>query len=275
MKADLHVHSTASDGTLEPEALVEHAHERGVDVLALADHDSVGGAAEARGAAIHFGMTLIDAVELSAVADSRDVHILAYFVDPGSQSLARLLRRLREARRARAEVMIAALNDAGYTMSFDDVLAIAAGGTLGRSHVARALMGAGHVDSIQQAFETLIGRDKPFYIRKHSASPQEVIATVRELNAIPVIAHPGITDVDDLIPEMVGAGLLGIEAYHADHTPEQMRHYADMAAAYHVLVTGGSDFHGPGAPNPDVGSVYVPVADVEALLAAGSRCTHT
>lgn len=271
MKADLHVHSTASDGTLRPSALVQRAHANGVDVLALTDHDSVEGIAQARAEALRIGMTLIDAVELSAVADSHDIHILAYFVDPKSEPLARLLRTLRDARRARAEVMVATLNSAGYDVSFDDVLAIADGGTLGRSHVARALVGAGHVDSIQQAFETLIGRDKPFYVQKRSAEPSKVIAEIRDLHAIPVIAHPGITAVDDLIPQMVQAGLLGIEAYHADHTPEQVNRYADLAAHYGVLATGGSDFHGPGAPNPDVGSVDVPVVDVEALLAAGAR----
>lgn len=271
MKADLHVHSTASDGTLTPTALLERAHARGVDVLAVADHDSVSGLAEAHVAADRLGVTLIDAVELSAVTDGRDTHILAYFVDPGDQRLQELLRELRASRRARARAMVAALGDAGFNISFDDVLEIAGGGALGRSHVARALVGAGHAESIRRAFETLIGRDKPFYVPKSSATPDEVIATVRSLGAIPVLAHPGVTQSDDLIPTMVDAGLLGIEAYHADHTPEQMLRYAALAAEVGLLVTGGTDFHGPGAPNPDIGSVAVPPARVAEFISAGER----
>jgi hypothetical protein len=271
MKADLHVHSTASDGTLSPTALVERAHARGVDVLAIADHDSVSGLAEARVAADRLEVTLIDAVELSSVTDGRDTHVLAYFVNPKDSRLEDLLRELRASRRARAEAMVAALGEAGFDISFDDVLDIAGGGALGRSHVARALVGAGHAESIRRAFETLIGRDKPFYVPKDSATPGEVIATIRSLGAIPVLAHPGVTQSDDLIPEMVDAGLLGLEAYHADHTPGQMSRYAALGAELGLLVTGGTDFHGPGAPNPDIGSVAVPPARVADLIAAGER----
>ena len=121
------------------------------------------------------------------------------------------------------------------------------------------------------AFQTLIGRGRPFYVPKRSASPQQVIATIRELGALPVLAHPGVTQIDDLIPSLVAAGLLGIEAYHADHTAEQMSSYAALAADLGLLVTGGSDFHGPQAPNPDVGSVDVPEAAVAALLRAGEQ----
>jgi 3',5'-nucleoside bisphosphate phosphatase len=271
MKADLHVHSTASDGTLSPTALLERAYARGVEVLAIADHDSVSGLAEAHKAAQRLGITLINAAELSAVANGRDIHVLAYFVDPTDSRLEDLLRELRASRRARAEAMVAALGEAGFDISFDDVLDIAGGGALGRSHVARALVGAGHAESIRRAFETLIGRDKPFYVPKRSATPDEVIATIRSLGAIPVLAHPGVTQTDDLIAEMVDAGLLGIEAYHADHTPEQMLRYAAHAERLGLLVTGGTDFHGPGAPNPDIGSVAVPPAKVEELIAAGER----
>jgi 3',5'-nucleoside bisphosphate phosphatase len=271
MKADLHVHSTASDGTLSPTALVERAHARGVEVLAIADHDSVSGLAEAHEAAQRLGVTLINAAELSAVADGRDIHVLAYFVDPTDSRLEDLLRELRASRRARAEAMVAALGEAGFDISFDDVLDIAGGGALGRSHVARALVSAGHAESIRRAFETLIGRDRPFYVPKSSATPDEVIATIRTLGAIPVLAHPGVTQTDDLIDEMVDAGLLGIEAYHADHTPEQILSYAELAEKMGLLVTGGTDFHGPGAPNPDIGSVAVPPTNVAELIAAGER----
>ena len=271
MRADLHVHSTASDGTLTPSQLVERARRNNVDVLAIADHDSVEGLAESSAAAEAVRIILVPAVELSSVFGDRDVHILAYFVDASSPALGEQLARLRAARRLRAEAMVVALNDAGYSISIDDVLAISGGGAVGRSHVARALVDAGHAETVARAFQTLIGRDMPFYVAKRSASPSEVIEGVRKLGAIPVLAHPGVTDVDELIPEMVAAGLLGIEAYHADHTPEQSQRYAALAERLGLLVTGGSDFHGPEAPNPDIGAADVPEDAVRALLAAGKR----
>ena len=271
MKADLHVHTTASDGTLTPSQLVRRAADNGVDVLAIADHDSVEGLAEGAQAARAAGITLIPAVELSAVADGRDIHILAYFVDPTSPLLAEQLVRLRRARSARAEAMVASLQEAGYDIALDDVLALSNGGAVGRSHVARALVDAGHADSVGNAFEKFIGRDRPFYIAKQSASPAEVIEGIRALGSIPVLAHPGVTGADELIGGMIEAGLLGIEAYHADHDAEQIARYAALAAHYDLLVTGGTDFHGPAAPNPDVGAVAVPQSAVEALMAAGER----
>jgi 3',5'-nucleoside bisphosphate phosphatase len=271
MKADLHVHSTASDGTLSPAQLVQRAHSIGVDVLAIADHDSVEGLAQGSRRAHDLGVRLIPAVELSATQGGLDIHVLAYFVDPTSSALANQLAELRANRHRRAEEMVACLRDAGYDISIDDVLAVADGGAVGRSHVARALVGAGHADTVSGAFGEFIGRGKPFYVAKRSAAPAEVIARVREFGAIPVLAHPGITKVDGLIEPLVSAGLLGIEAYHADHTTEQATAYAALARELGLLVTGGSDFHGPQAPNPEIGSAKWPVADLEAFLAADPR----
>lgn len=270
MKADLHVHSTASDGTLAPAAVVDRAHANGVRVLALADHDSVAGVPEASKRATELGVTLVEAVELSAVSGTCDVHVLAYFVDPLSTELLELLEALRDGRHERARTMVAALSEAGYSVTIDDVLDIACGGSLGRSHVARALVQAGHASTVKEAFENLIGRGRPFYVPKRSAAPGEVVASVRRLGAIPVLAHPGVTGADPLIDEMVNAGLLGVEAFHADHTAEQVAHYAALAARYGLLITGGSDFHGPGAPNPDIGSGGVPEHCVAELLARGA-----
>lgn len=269
MKADLHVHSTASDGTLAPAAVVDRAHANGVTVLALADHDSVAGVLEARERAAALGIQLVEACELSAVADTCDVHILAYFVDPASQSLLSLLATLRDGRLRRAQAMVAALSAAGYSVSIDDVLDIACGGSLGRSHVARALVQAGHATTVREAFENLIGRGRPFYVPKHSAVPAEVIAKIRGLGGISVLAHPGVTGADHLLDDMIEAGLLGMEAYHADHSAEQVARYASLATSRGLLVTGGSDFHGPGAPNPDIGAGGVPERHVAALLERG------
>lgn len=272
MRADLHVHSTASDGTATPAELVALALESGVDVLAIADHDSVSGLAEAFEAAAGTGLVLVPAVELSAVSDGVDVHILAYFVDPNDPRLAVELVDLRAARSRRAQTMVETLSSAGFTISFDEVLALSDGGAVGRSHVARALVGSGAAESVSDAFKHLIGRGRPFYVPKDSKSPEMVISAIRELGAIPVFAHPGVTQVDHIMPDLVDAGLLGIEAYHADHTPEQRAAYARLAADLGLLVTGGTDFHGAAAPNPALGSTEVPEDAVRALLAAGERC---
>jgi len=270
MKADLHVHSTASDGALAPAALVALALDRGLDVLAIADHDSVEGVAPALEAARGTSLTLIPAVELSASDGGRDVHILAYFVDHEDPVLLARLADLRESRLRRARAMVEALREAGYGVTIDEVLELSAGGAVGRSHIAAALVRAGHAETVSEAFRTLIGRDRPFYVRKDSRTPAEVVSTIREAGGLAVIAHPGVTRADVLIPSLVEAGLAGIEAYHADHTPQQRGQYAAMAKRLDLLATGGSDFHGPGAPNPSLGSVDLPSDAVEALLAAGS-----
>jgi predicted metal-dependent phosphoesterase TrpH len=267
MRADLHVHSTASDGTLRPAELIALALRRGVDVLAIADHDSVSGLPEALRASADTELQLVPAVELSAAQDGYDVHILAYHVDPASPLLLQELHGLRLERHRRAEAMVAALRADGIRITMQDVLTFSGGGAVGRSHIARALVDAGHSDSIPSAFEDFIGRDREYYRAKNARTPVQVIESIRSLGAVPVVAHPGVTAADELIPEMIEHGLLGIEAYHADHTPEQTAFYARMAADAGLITTGGTDYHGPQAHNPELGSVHVPRESVEALLA--------
>jgi predicted metal-dependent phosphoesterase TrpH len=270
MKADLHVHSTASDGSLSPSALVAMALERGLDVLAIADHDSVEGLTEALEAARGSALRIVPAVELSASHGGHDVHLLAYFIDHTDPRLLTHLADLRLTRLHRAEAMVTSLRAAGYDVTLDTVLDLSHGGAVGRSHVAAALVGAGHAESVADAFRRLIGRGRPFYVSKDARAPADVIATIADVGGLAVIAHPGVTRVDALLPKLVTAGLRGIEAFHADHSLEQSSHYAAIARRSGLLVTGGSDYHGPGGPNPELGSVEVPSQDVEALLAAGS-----
>lgn len=272
MRADLHVHSTASDGTLTPSQLVWLAVDADLSVLAISDHDSVEGIAEAKLAAAETKLTLIPAVELSTVTrDGRDVHLLGYFVDPDDPSLLDSLRDLREARLSRARSMVAGLNAAGMEISLDQVLEMSAGGAVGRSHVARALVSAGHADSIAEAFTRFIGRGRPFYVAKDMRSPEQAIDCIRDAGGIAVIAHPGVSKVDDLLREMVEAGLQGIEAYHADHSIQQRGHYADLSRGLGLLTTGGSDFHGPGAPNARLGAVDIPEEAIISFLQAGAK----
>lgn len=270
MKADLHVHSTASDGTLSPAELVGLALARGLSVLAIADHDSVDGLPEALDAARNTSLVVVPAVELSAITEQgHDVHILGYFVDTDDADFAEHLVAQRGARMQRAQRMVEALSSAGYGVTIEDVLALADGAAVGRSHIARALVSVGHARDVRDAFDTLIGRGKPFYVPKDALTPAEVVRVILDAGGIPVLAHPAISKVEELVPEMVASGLRGLEAYHGDHTPEQRDRVAALAAHYGLLVTGGSDFHGPKAPNPPLGSVDVPGSAIRALLAAG------
>lgn len=273
MRADLHVHSTASDGTLSPAALVSLAADRGVDVIAIADHDSVDGVPEAIQAGIAHGVVIVPAVELSAAVGERSVHILGYFVDARNTELKVELAKLREARLARARSIVAALRSQGLNVSMSEVLALSASGAVGRTHIARALVDAGHAASISDAFGRLVGRGKPFYRPKELRQPADVVRLIRAAGGVPVLAHPGVSDTGDLIEELVGYGLAGIEAYHADHTPIQKQHFAALALQRGLLVTGGTDFHSPDAPNPDLGDVDLPHEAIVAFLSAGERRT--
>ncbi len=212
---------------------------------------------------------LVRGVELSAVHEGRDVHVLGYFVDAEDPRLLGHLTDLRAARLRRARSMVEALAEAGYDVTLDEVLALSDGGAVGRSHIARALVHKGHAESIGDAFRRLIGRGRPFYVAKDVRAPDEVVGVINEAGGIAVLAHPAVSDVEDLIEPLRELGLAGVEAYHADHTAEQRERLASRADALGMLVTGGTDYHGPHAPNPDLGNVVVPEESVIALLDAG------
>ena len=246
MPADLHIHSTASDGTVAPASIVSMARDLGIWTIAVSDHDSVDGIPEALGAGSSLGVTVIPAVELSAETDGRSVHILGYFIDHKDPGLLSHLQGLREIRLARARELVRVLGDGGYPISLDQVLARTSGGSVGRAHVARVLVEEGHVPSSGAAFDRLIGRGKPFYVEKPVASPSEVIATIRSAGGIAVLAHPTVSNAEDLIEPLKVAGLQGIEALHAQHTASDRERLRTIADRLGLAVTGGSDFHGPG-----------------------------
>jgi predicted metal-dependent phosphoesterase TrpH len=265
MRADLHVHTTASDGTLSPSEVVNLASDRGLDAIAVTDHDSCEGVGPALRTAESIGLILIPAVEFSSYRDGLDVHILGYHLDHTDPSLVDVLLRLRHARLERALSMIVSLRDAGYGIDPEDVLRLAAGGSVGRSHIARVLVNDGHVSSIQQAFERILGRKRPHYVAKSLTTPEDVISLVRGYGGIPILAHPGVGSADTLIDSLVDAGLAGIEAYHPEHSEETSARLVDVAEQCGLVVTGGSDFHGPVGSGPDLASVLAPPDAVERL----------
>lgn len=266
---DLHTHSTASDGLLAPARLVALANERGLSALALTDHDTVAGVAEAAAAAEGSGLRFIPGVELSTFVEAGEVHMLGYFVEPASPPLVEALARFREAREGRAEAMVARLTAAGAPIALERVVGLAAGGSIGRPHVARALVEAGHAASVNDAFERWLVRGRPGYVERYKLVPADAVRLIRAAGGVPVLAHPhSADDLARLLPELVAAGLAGIECYYGDYDAPRKRDYLALAARHGLVATGGTDFHGTGvAHRRPLGGTPVPPECIEELLA--------
>jgi predicted metal-dependent phosphoesterase TrpH len=240
---ELHCHTTYSDGTLTPTALVAAAVQAGVKGLAITDHDTLSGWPEAFAAAANTELEIIPGVELSTVHLGRSLHILGFYPDP-DRLLAPLAER-QAGRQRRALAMVAKLADLGYAI---EVPQLEEGITPGRPHIATALMRAGHVKTIQEAFDRFLGDNKPAYVNYEKFSAQEGIALLRTCGAVPVWAHPYLfrgSTVPTVLPELVDAGLMGLEVYHPHHSPSQTRKLKEFCQQYNLLMTGGSDYHGP------------------------------
>jgi len=265
MTVDLHVHTTASDGLVAPADIVAAAIDLGLSVISITDHDSVEGIGEAIEAARGTSLEVLSGVELSVRADDgSDVHLLGYLIDRRDRVLLEALERLRAARFERASAMVERLAQAGHGVELKGVLGHAAGGAVGRVHVARALVDAGAVSTIEQAFAELIGREGPFYVQKAFFSAEEALALIHGAGGVAVFAHPGVSGEGPLV-RLVDLGLDGVEAYHAEHTRAQRAHFASVAKRFGLVTTGGSDFHGPGMRSAALGAGACPPGSVEAL----------
>jgi predicted metal-dependent phosphoesterase TrpH len=267
-RVDLHVHSTCSDGTSTPTEIARRAAELGLTGIALADHDSVAGVADCTEVSRLLGITCVPAVELSTRTGAQDAHVLGYFVDPSDAILLAELARLREGRERRIAAMVRRLTDGGLPTEYQDVLDIADGGAVGRAHLARVLVAHGHAEDLPDAFERLIGKGRLFWEQAELPSAAQAIDTIRAAGGLPVLAHPVLSGAESLILDLAGCGLAGVEAYHAEHTPEQAARLARLASAMGLLVTGGSDYHGPRGRTAEMGAVELPDGTWEALLAA-------
>lgn len=272
MRIDLHTHTTASDGLLPPERLLRLAKDAGVGILAVADHDTTDAVDAAMTEGRRLNVEVIPAVEINTDVDTTEVHVLGYYIDHRQNWFQEFLTRLRDGRVNRAARMVEKLNALGIPITFARVRAIA-GGAVGRPHVARALIEAGVVKSTEEAFEKYIGRNGPAYIERMKVTPQEAVQVILKAGGIPVLAHPGWGVREDMIPPLVEGGLEGLEVYYPDHTPAMVTRFLEIASQLHLLVTGGTDFHGGDlATRVGVGSQYVPVDAVERLKErAGSK----
>ncbi len=245
MTADLHIHTKASDGQWDPSAIGREAAERGLRVIAVTDHDTVAGLEQAITGA-PASMTIIPGIELSSDYQGAEVHILGYWIDYHHPPLLRLLNQLREERSTRTETMVQRLNALGLAISLGDVRALAGDAASGRLHIATALENAGYCSSKGEAFERWLGLGKPGYVPRERLGPVEAIRSIREAGGTACLAHPVLTRNDSLIPELVSAGLSGIEVIHSAHHAKDRRHYWRLAAQWNLAPVGGSDCHGPG-----------------------------
>jgi predicted metal-dependent phosphoesterase TrpH len=273
-RVDLHIHSTASDGLFTPSEVVRLALERGLAVIALTDHDTLSGVAEAQHAAVGTGLEVITGVEVNSEGEWGDLHFLGYYVDPENGPLQERLRAMQHARLERAHRMLERLREMGMVLEWEEVRVLAGGDAVGRPHVARALLNRGYVKTLQEAFDRFLGNDGPAYVPRPRLTPPEVIQAINEAGGVPVIAHPAHSGLAAVrcIPEFVGYGLRGVEVYYPDHSPEEVEMLLGLCQKYELLATGGSDFHGPGVKEgASLGSVYVPLECVERLRESVAR----
>jgi hypothetical protein len=269
-RADLHTHSTYSDGVLTPRELVDLAYRRGVRILALTDHDTTDGLPEALAASRSYpDLLLIPGVEMSTDVPGNEVHILGYFMDWQDVAFQRELARLRDSRVTRARRMVDKLAELGMPVSWERVLQIAGDGAVGRPHIARAMVEAGYVQSVNEAFERYIGRRGPAYVEREKLTPVEVVQLLQRFGGLTVLAHPRelMDQLDSLLPPLKEAGLTGMEVYYQDYGPEEIETLLGWARRFGLLPLGGSDYHGLGGPQQrEPGDIPLPEEPVQELL---------
>ena len=270
--ADLHIHSNASDGTFTPAETVEHAAALGLSAMALTDHDTVGGLPEALEAAGRAGIDFVPGIEMGSDVGDRDIHLLGYFVDYTAPGFLAYLADLKEKRHARAAEMCERLTAAGMPLTLADALRQTTSGLLTRAHIARAVVAAGYARNIGEVFELHLGNGKPCFVPKYNFTAGQVIEAIKGAGGVPVLAHPQLSRVDEKIPELVDQGLRGVEGYCLDHGPRDIARYLELAKKYDLLVTGGSDCHGPSTPGRfTMGSCGVDKTRLDLLKQAAGR----
>lgn len=267
MPCDLHLHSTFSDGSQTPEEIVAECSEKQLSAIAITDHDTVAGVLPAIEAARGTGMPVIPAVEISTEFHETEVHILGYWIDLDSEELLQRLIYVQQARRVRAEEIVHKLRALGISVTLDEVIEQSDGESLGRPHVAGALIAGHHVSGMQEAFDRFLGRGRPAFVPRYKLSPDEAVQAVLAAEGCPVLAHPGLGVSDHIIDLLIEAGIEGLEAYHNHHSPSNTRRAIRIAEERGLLVTGGSDSHGPGGSYPvQPGDVEVPDSCAAGLL---------
>jgi len=278
---DLHIHTTASDGTLTPEQVISHAHQLKLKAIAITDHDTVAGSKEALLSGIPPSLGFLTGVEISSTPPpfypgSGSFHLLGYSIRLENPKLNRTLEKLQQARKNRNPTIISRLNELGIFINLNEVRKEAGEGQLGRPHIAQLMVKKRVVASIDEAFDQFLGTGKPAYVDKQRVECFKAIKIILDAGGIPVLAHPGLLDykndhqLDELIGNLKKAGILGMEVYYSGHTPDQTDLYAELAKRHDLLMTGGSDFHGAIQPEIEMGSgrgdLFVPYELFDKLI---------
>lgn len=269
-KVDLHIHSTASDGRYSPQEIVRKAAALGLEVIALSDHDSIDGIAPALEEARQLKkLQFIPAVEVSTDVPTGEVHVLGYFIDYTSRELTDALGRFRNSREGRAQGMVAKLADLGIHISWERVREIAGSGSVGRPHIAQAMLEKGYISAIKEAFDKYIARDGPAYVEREKLTPAEAVKLIVRSRGLAVMAHPfTVPEPEALIVELKAAGMAGLEAYYNGYASEDIGTLIALAKNHGLIVTGGSDYHGLDESRETLmGGVEVPMEAVNRLIA--------
>jgi len=260
------MHTTYSDGISTPSEIVAKAREAGLGIISITDHDSLGALPEARRHGEQYGVEVISGIEFGATLNSREVHIIGYFVDPDSDELNSAVERFREERLQRAHRMVTKLNALNVALHIDAVLESAGEGAIGRPHIARALVNCGLTDSYYQAFNKYISDSGPAYERRAENPVSDIIGLISRAKGLSVLAHPGRTLTEAELLTIIRSGIDGIEVKHPSHTPDLVKYYRGIVNQYYLVETGGSDFHGgPKADDRNFGQYTISGEDIEAM----------
>ena len=243
-KADLHVHTTASDGAFSPSETVKLAAQKGISYLAITDHDTIAGLVEAAQECNKYELNFFPGIEFSTIYEESEIHILGYNFDWTNKRMTETVVQLQNARVNRIKKMVAKLVDLGINIRFEEVRQKVSAPNIGRVHVALVLMDKGIVSSIDEAFDKFLNRGCPAFEPRYKLTPCLALKIIKEAKGIPVLAHPGLSGCDQIISLLVDKGLQGIEVFHPRHTKENEQIYLQIAQKYNLIVTGGSDFHG-------------------------------
>jgi predicted metal-dependent phosphoesterase TrpH len=268
-RADLHTHSTFSDGVLSPTELIDLAYRRGVRIMSLTDHDTTEGLPEALAAAARYpDLTLIPGVEISTDIPGNEVHVLGHFVDWRNHDFQRRLRHMRQSRLGRARKMVDKLAVLGKPVSWERVQSLASEGAIGRPHIALALVEAGHVATFREAFDLYLSRNGPAYVERERCTPARAVGIIAAVNGFATLAHPReLGQLEELLPQLKTAGLIGMEVYYQDYSPEEIERLRAVADRFALIPLGGSDYHGLGGTQErEPGDISLPDEPVLRLL---------
>ncbi|WP_027340266.1 PHP domain-containing protein [Halonatronum saccharophilum] len=266
---DLHLHTTASDGSFTPKELVKRAVELGFSAIAITDHDTVGALKEGVELAKENGIEMVPGIELNTDYENTEIHILGYYIDFSDEKLVNKLISLQEARYNRIKNIVQKLNEVGIDIDFDNVANLAQDAALGRPHIAQLMLEKGYVKEWSDAFDKYIGKGCPAYVERKKLTPKEAIQLIKGVGGVPILAHPVLMERDDLLPKLIEWGIEGLEVYHTEHDKGDIKRYLEFVRENKLLMTAGSDCHGPKRKKEILmGKIKGPISILEELKSA-------